>query len=90
MADLYVIHCGKDFGDGESGPMVYDWFEIVEAKDVGEAWLNNRGATVRPATEKEKAGYHAYKEEVRKFKDLGISEEDVPFGIHDFVDFEDA
>lgn len=89
MKELYVIQCWEDFGDGESGPMVETWYEIVTAEEVGDAWLEYRGS-VRPATEKERAGYEAYQREVQKFKELGIKEEDCPFDIHCFVEFEEV
>ncbi len=83
----WVVHCWDDYGDEESGPMVYDWYEIFEAKDAGEAWIKYRNA--RPATEKEITGYLAYKAEVQKFKEMGIAEENCPFDIHCFVEFEE-
>lgn len=87
MADLYVVTCWEDFGDGESGPMVFGWQEIVTAEEVGEAWLKYRNA--RPITEKEREGYEAYKREVARFKEMGIREEECPFDISCFVEFEE-
>lgn len=87
MPDLYVVACYEDHGDGESGPMLIGWREIVTADEVGEAYLKWHNA--RPITEKERAGYEAYKREVAKFRELGIKKEDCPFGICDFVEFEE-
>lgn len=84
--NLWVVVCMEDFGDGESGPMPVFWREYYEDKDVGEAWIREQNA--RPATEKEKAGYEAYKREVRKFKELGIDEDYCPFSIEDFIEEE--
>lgn len=85
--ELYVVVGWYEHGDGESGPMVTTWHEIVTAEDVGEAWLKYRNA--RPITEKEREDYLAYKREVQKFKELGIAENDCPFGMYDFVEFEE-
>lgn len=84
---LFVVQGWYEHGDGESGPMVTTWYEIVKAEDVGEAWLKYRNA--RPATKKEIAGYEEYEREVQRFKEQGIKEEDCPFGVIDFVAFEE-
>lgn len=86
--ELFVITGWYEHGDAESGPMVTTWHELVEAENAGEVWLKYR-SDARVATNKEQKGYEAYKREVQKFKELGIEEDDCPFGMCDFVDFEE-
>ena len=97
MKNLYVVHCWDDFGDGESGPMVEDWYEYVEAESVGDAWLSASGSVCRTNEQDEDGKYFpdirlATKEERKEYKRYREMEKEylekfgcVPFGPEDVL-----